>query len=138
VLGRDEVARWETPYAERLLAPLAGRALVVIHSHGDHLWFEDVIRWPGDAINWHDRQGGPSIAAARRLTDKGLVGGISGYGYLRTGPKESLLAEIADAIGQVEGGLVVGPGCVVPMDCPPHLLEATRRAVEQSLEVAGA
>ena len=130
VLTREEVARWETPYAERLLGPIAGRALVIHHIHGDNLWFDDLVNWPGTALNWHDRQGGPSLAEARKRTGKGLVGGIRGYGYLRNGPRSKLVEEIADAIAQVEGRLVVAPGCVVPMDCPPHLLDAARRSVE--------
>jgi uroporphyrinogen decarboxylase len=132
VFGREELALWETPYARRLLTPVVEQVLVVTHTHGDHLWFEDLLEWPGHAINWHDRQGGPSLAEARRLTGKGLVGGIRGYGFLRNGSRVQLLEEISEAIAQVDCGLVVAPGCVVPMDCPPHLLEAARTAVDDS------
>jgi len=41
-------------------------------------------------------------------------------------------AEVRDAIAQVGGrGLIVGPGCVFPLNTPAAHLDAARRAVEQ-------
>ena len=130
VLTEAEVDEWETPYIRRLLEPVRGKALVFIHAHGNHLWFDRVREWPADGLNWHDRRGGPSLAAARARTQMGLLAGIDGYGKLRTGSRAELLAEISDAALQVERGLVVTPGCVIPMDCPPHLIRAARESIE--------
>jgi uroporphyrinogen decarboxylase len=130
VLTEAEVAEWETPHVERLLGPLKGAATVFIHAHGNHLWFDSVAAWPADGLNWHDRRGGPSLAEARRRAGGGLLGGIDGYGHLRDGSLSELFAEIADATRQVDRGLVVTPGCVIPMDCPPHLIRAAREAIE--------
>jgi uroporphyrinogen decarboxylase len=107
-----------------------GTAIVFLHAHGNELYFDQVKEWPADGLNWHDRRGGPSLAEARRRTSTGLLGGIDGYGKLRNGPRDELLAEIADAARQVDRGLVITPGCVIPMDCPPHLIRAARDAVE--------
>jgi uroporphyrinogen decarboxylase len=130
VLGLEEVRRWETPYAERLLGPLRGRALVLLHAHGDYLWFDEVAGWPISGLNWHDRRGGPPLSEGLQRTGAGLVGGLNGYASLRNGPRQAVLDEVADAIAQAGGRLVVGPGCVIPGDCPPHLIRAARAAVE--------
>jgi len=130
VVSLEEVRRWETPYAERVLGPLRGRALVLLHAHGDFLWFDEAAGWPIDGINWHDRRGGPSLADGGARIRPGMVGGLNGYGSLRNGPRRAVLDEVADAVAQGGGRLIVAPGCVIPGDCPPHLIRAARTAVE--------
>ena len=130
VLTEAEVEEWETPYVKRLVGPIKGTTLVFIHAHGTHLWFDCVAAWPADGLNWHDRRGGPSLSQARRQTNTGLLGGIDGYGRLRDGSLSELFAEISDATQQVNRGLVITPGCVIPMDCPPHLIRAAREAID--------
>ncbi len=130
IVDLDEAQRWETPYAMRVLGPVRDRGLVILHAHGDFLWLDEVASWPIDGINWHDRRGGPSLADGRRKTSLGLVGGLNGYGNLRNGPVEQVCNDAHDAIAQVGNGLIVAPGCVIPMDAPPHLIRAARQAVE--------
>lgn len=130
VLTRDEFVRWETAYARRLLAGL-GDTLVVLHTHGDHLWFEDVADWPVSGINWHDRSAGPSLARARNITDRGLLGGVDAWTALRSGTPADVEATVIDAVRQGGGRLVVAPGCVIPTDSAPHLIRTARTTVER-------
>src|ERR671932_799192 len=78
VLPRDEFEEWACPLDLQVLEPLAALSrLVVVHAHGNHLFFDGVARYPAQVINWHDREGGPTLREAQTLTDKCLGGGIS-------------------------------------------------------------
>lgn len=132
ILTADEFQRWETTYAHRVLGGLAADALVILHSHGDHLWFDELGSWPASALNWHDRTAGPSLAEARQHSDRSLVGGLDAYGLLRTGTIAEVQAQVRDAIVQVDRGLIVAPGCVIASDSAPHLIRAARQAVERA------
>ncbi len=130
LLTKQEFERWETAYARRLLEPIKERSLILVHCHGNHLWFDEFGSWPVSGLNWDDRRTGPSVASARQRTAVGLCAGVSHYGSLRNGTAPEVRAEIEEALSQAGRELVVGPGCVIPMDCPPHLIRAARLAVE--------
>ncbi len=114
----------------------------IAHLHGDHGMFELIADYPVNCINWHDRWSSPSLAQARRITDKCLLGGIREIPYFdENGLKlrESLLAcgsvaeirlHVQEAIAQVNGrGLILGPGCVAEQLLPERNLYALRKAV---------
>ena len=130
VLTREEFERWEGAYARRLLEPLHQGVTVLLHSHGDHLWFEEILTWPVSILNWHDRAAGPGLREARKRTPRALAGGLDAWGVLRTGRIEDVRGQVADAVAQVERGLIVTPGCVIPSDSAPHLIQAARDAVD--------
>ena len=131
ILTADEVDRWEASYARRLLGGLPSDTIVLLHTHGDHLWFPAVAGWPVSGLNWHDQTAGPSLAEARGLTDKGLVGGIDAWTTLRSGSVADVERAVGAATAAVPRGLVIGPGCVIPSDAGPHLVAAARRAVDR-------
>jgi uroporphyrinogen decarboxylase len=130
ILTAAEVDRWERAYAERLLANVPSETIVLLHSHGDHLWFNDLADWPVTGLNWHDQGGGPTLSEARTRTQKGLVGGLDAWTVLRSGTTDDVERAVRTALASVPGGLVIGPGCVIPTDSAPHLIAAARRAVE--------
>lgn len=129
VLTRDEFSRWETAFADRLLAAVPDGTIVILHSHGDHLWFDELESWNVAGINWHDRVGGPTLRDARTRTTKGLVGGIEAWKDLRSGTARDITERVHDAL-DAGPGVIVGPGCVIPADSAGHLIGAARRAVE--------
>jgi uroporphyrinogen decarboxylase len=133
VLPRDEFDEWARPFDLQVLDPLAALSrLVVVHAHGDHLFFDSVARYPAQVINWHDRESGPTLREAQTLTDKCLGGGISRAGALVHGTPQQVQAEVRDAMAQTHGRhLFVMPGCVVPLSAPAANLRALRQAIEQ-------
>jgi len=85
---------------------------------------------PGHAWNWDDRATPPSLAEGRAKTVGAVVGGLDQWKTLRDGTPEQARAEAQDAIAQTRGiGLIVGPGCVLPLDTP----DANVAAVVQAL-----
>ncbi len=91
---------------------------IILHIHGENIFFEEVLDYPVDAINWHDRRTAPTIAEARKLTDKCLIAGVDELGTLVNGKPEEIKAEINEAFEQAGGkGLIIAPGCVIPPSC---------------------
>jgi len=105
--------------------------IIMMHAHGEDIMFDLLAGYPIDAINWHDRMAGPSLAEAREHFSGMLVGGISEWTTLLDGPAEAIAAEIEDAVAQAGGRAhMVGAGCVVPITAPHAHIRVARDAVE--------
>ena len=92
--------------------------------------FDRLARLPGHAWNWDDRGTPPSLAEARAQVPGAVIGGLHQWRTLRDGTAEQAVDEARDAIAQTAGtGLIVSPGCVLPMNTP----DATVAAVVQAL-----
>jgi uroporphyrinogen decarboxylase len=105
--------------------------IIMIHAHGEDIMFDLLADWPADAINWHDRITWPSLREARERFSGMLVGGIDEWHTLLNGPADAIQEEIRDAIAQTEGRrLMIGPGCVLPINTSPLHIRAAREAVE--------
>ena len=127
----EDYARFGEPYDRQFLEAIHSKsALTIIHCHGDCLMFDRLARLPGHAWNWDDRATPPSLGDARAQVPGAVIGGLHQWRTLRDGTAEQAVGEVQDAIAQTEGtGLVVGPGCVLPMNTP----DATVAAVVQAL-----
>lgn len=113
------------------------------HLHGDHGMFRLYDELPFAALSWHDRWSTPSLAEARKITSKCLVGGIREIPYYDENGKqirESLLVDgsvqevvehVHEAIDEVSGrGLIIGPGCCADQCATETNMYALRSAVE--------
>ena len=131
LLNAAEHEEFSAYFDRQLLDAIRPEAeFLMLHNHGEDTMFEVLAGYPVDAINWHDRLVGPSLAEARALYDGLLVGGVDEWNTLLNGTPAEVEAEIQQAIDQVDGrGLMIGPGCVVPTTTPPANLLAARRAV---------
>ena len=129
--SEDDYARFGEPYDRRVLESVRGKSiLTIVHCHGDRLMWSRLAALPGHAWNWDDRATPPSLADARAKTVGAVVGGLDQWKTPRDGTPERAVAEARDAIAQTGGiGLIVGPGCVLPMNTP----DANVAAVVQAL-----
>jgi len=122
----EENGRWGAPYARRVLEEARGASsFTLLHIHGRDIYFDQLAALPVDAVNWHDRLTAPSLAEARRRVLHALVGGLAEGSTLRNGAPAAIAAEVRDALRQTDGaGVILGPGCVVPLDVPDASLQA--------------
>ncbi|PYM77892.1 MAG: uroporphyrinogen decarboxylase [Candidatus Rokuibacteriota bacterium] len=129
--SEEDYARFGEPYDRQFLEAIRSKsALTIIHCHGDRLMFDRLARLPGHAWNWDDRGTPPSLAEARAQVPGAVIGGLHQWRTLRDGTAEQAVDEARDAVAQTAGtGLIVGPGCVLPMNTP----DATVAAVVQAL-----
>ena len=126
-----QYAEFGEPYDRRVLESVRGRsALTIVHCHGDQLMFDRLAGLPGHAWNWDDRATPPSLAEGKTLVPGAVMGGLNQWKTLRDGTPEAAAAEAQDAVAQTEGvGLIVGPGCVLPMQTPDPNVAAVIKAL---------
>jgi uroporphyrinogen decarboxylase len=125
----EEYARFGEPYDRRVLDSVASRStLTIIHAHGDQLMFDRLARLPGHAWNWDDRATPPTLAEAAAMVAGAVIGGLHQWKTMRDGAPEAAVAETKDAVSQTNGrGLIVGPGCVLPINTPDANVAAVIR-----------
>ena len=126
VITVEEAARVELPRMRRILDAIAGRsALTLLHVHGRDVYFDQAAALPVHAMNWHDRLSTPTLGDGHRRFAGAVVGGLSEHRTLQAGPPDAVAAEVRDAIAQTGGrGVILGPGCVLPLDVPEAHLQA--------------
>ena len=131
---REEHDRFDLRHVRRILQFVQGRSsLTMLHAHGDLPYLDAFAGLSIHAINWHDRTTSPNLAAAAQRFPIALVGGLNQQQTLRKGTPAAVIAETRDAIAQTGGVvLIVGPGCVLPLDAPDANLEAVVKTVKDS------
>jgi uroporphyrinogen decarboxylase len=134
LLGPEESARFELSRMRRMLEAVAERsAFTLLHLHGRDIYFDQVAALPAHAVNWHDRLTPPRLGEAQARFAGAVVGGLSETRTLMTGPTDAVSAEVRDAIGQTGGrGVIIGPGCVLPLATPDAHLAAVVATVKSS------
>ena len=102
----------------------------MVHLHGPNGYFDLLADYPVQAINWHDREAGPSLAQAAAMFPGALSGGLDRWTVHR-GTPDQVRNESADAIAQTEGKrLILSTGCVAMTNSPLSTLRAARGSVE--------
>jgi uroporphyrinogen decarboxylase len=129
--SEEDYARFGEPYDRRFLESIESRsALTIIHCHGNELMFDRLASLPGHAWNWDDRATPPSLRDARGRVPGAVIGGLNQWKTLRDGTAEQAVGEARDAMVQTDGtGLIVGPGCVLPMNTPDPNVAAVVQAL---------
>lgn len=132
VLTDDESDAFGASYDRVVLAAAKPRSHVtLLHVHGKDIFFDQMAALAPHALNWHDRVTSPSLADAHRRFGGALFGGLSEHATLASGPAAAIAAEVADAVRQTHRtGLVVAPGCVLPLATPDAHLAAVVAAVK--------
>ncbi len=124
---REQYERFMRPYDLALLEAVRSRGeFHVLHAHGGHLYFDAMLDYPVDAISWADREGGPSLGAARGMTKLALMGGIAhgSFAYTSAG---AIRREIRDAVAEAgREKLFLAPGCALATYTFPELIRAAR------------
>ena len=131
-LSEDEYRAVGEPYDRAVLDDVRGRTdFLLLHLHGDDIYFDLLAGYPVDAINWHDRRTPPALADGQRRFNGCVVGGLDAAVLLHGHPEE-VAAQARDAVRDTGGRRVmVGAGCVVPITTPEANLRAARAAVDE-------
>jgi uroporphyrinogen decarboxylase len=104
----------------------------ILHIHGANTWFEELLDYPVQAINWHDRDDGPTMAEARKLVkDKAFVGGLSHMKTLPNGTDAEIKAQVEDTWNKgASRGVIFAPGCGALPATPQERLLLVRSCIE--------
>lgn len=125
MLTADEHRDFGERYDLIVLENLANQTnLIVLHLHGQDVFFDLVHHYPVTAVSWHDRETRPSLREALTQTHKALMAGLD-RNLLATGSPEEIAEQVYDARRQTGGkGLILAPTCVVPPETPEANLQA--------------
>lgn len=127
-MGEEEYARFGRPFDLTVLQAARDLPFNVLHLHGVKLMFNACLDYPVQAFNWSHWHTQPTLAAARQLTGKCLLGGVDEVSTSTVRPR-AIRDQVAQAVREAGGrGLILGPGCAVPSDTPPFNLHAIREA----------
>jgi uroporphyrinogen decarboxylase len=127
----SEYREFGQPFDRLILDAVRPKAeIIVILALGHDILFDLVAGYPADAINWPDRNGGPSLREAQARFPGLLLAGIDERRTLVQGPPAAIHAEIRDAIAQTGGcRYMVGPGSTPLISTPSEHFRAARGAV---------
>lgn len=102
----------------------------VLHIHGAGVRIDEMQDYPVQALNWHDRDDGPSMDEVRKYSTKAFVGGLSrGLNWLKKS-EEQVAAEVKEKCGQP--GVIIGPGCVIDPRVPGKYLSIVHDIILKS------
>mgnify|MGYP001440863562 CR=1 FL=1 len=124
-LTLEQYERFMRPFDLQLLEAIRGRGEChVLHAHGERLYFERLLDYPAQALSWADKNGGPSIAEARRRTSMTLMAGLDHVTFA-----EVSAARVREQVrrARAEGGgtrFILAPGCSLPTYAYPPLIRA--------------
>ncbi len=129
-MPRSEFMEFVRPYDLQILNTFKDRgAFNVTHIHGVNLRLEDCIDYPVNATNWSHFHSAPSLAEARHMTEICLIGGVSERrtDYLHPDVIEEQLKSAMAEAGDRK--FMVGPGCAIPTDTAPEIIDIIRKTV---------
>jgi len=131
LLNDAEHQRFGAAYDRKILDGIDGESrFTMLHLHGNDVMFDQLLTYPANMANWHDRRGELSLGDAANRFNGLLAGGLNEDSTLPHGPVEAIRNEVRDAIAQTGGRrLMIAPGCVVPIATP----EAHYRAVVEEV-----
>ena len=125
-LTRQEYEEFGVRYdLDVLEAAAAARAgILVLHLHGQDVFFDLSDRYPVHAVSWHNWETQPSLASARQMCGRTFVTGLD-RDLLGQGPVTAIQDQVRQALVQTEGrGLILAPSCVIPPGAPDAHLRA--------------
>lgn len=130
LLSQAEYRELCRPLDLRVLGAAQGASFNLLHLHGLHTYFDLVADYPAHALNWHDRDTGPSLAEGARRFPGLVVGGLSQRDLVE-GTPQSVRGIAREAIAQMNGRRVcLATGCVMQTVTPWGNIRALRAAVD--------
>ncbi len=132
VLSVDEFTQFGRYYDLQILKSVSDLWLNMLHLHGEDVMFTQLMDYPVQILNWHDRDTFPSLDVGKQLSDRVVCGGLQREKTMVLGTPESVEKEAREAIQVTDGNrFILGTGCVVPIIAPYGNIMAARKSVEK-------
>lgn len=135
VLTPEEARAFGQAHDVTLLQEIAGSVeFILLHIHGENIYFQPLAKYPVQIINWHDRKTPPTLREGKEIFSGAVAGGLEEWSVLADGTPAEVQAQVQDAIQETGGiGLVVTAGCVISTDTPDDNIRVARQTVEATV-----
>ncbi len=132
VMSEDEYREFGRPYDLRILGALPDAWWFnMVHLHGQAPMFDLIADYPIQAINWHDRECGLSLAEGKLRFGGAVSGGLSRWNPMHNGTPVDVRTQAREAIEQTHGRrFILSTGCVIMTTTPQSNIRAVREVVE--------
>jgi uroporphyrinogen decarboxylase len=129
-LSAEDFLALGKPYDLELLQSIGDRAsFLLLHVCRENILADLVADYPVHAINWEVQVTRPTLAEAREIWPRTLVGGLDRFGPLLKGTPNDVRAEVRDVLAETgPRGFILSAGCAIPTACPSVNLLAARDA----------
>lgn len=103
----------------------------LLHVHGTNPMLDAFADYPVQAINWHDRESGPTLAEGKTVLPQAVSGGLGAWDEVHNGTPDSVHAQARDALAMTGSErFILATGCVLMVTTPESNIRAVREAVE--------
>jgi uroporphyrinogen decarboxylase len=127
MLSREQHDRFARPFDQSILAQTQGATFNILHLCGEEIYFADFRDYSASAVNWALGDGNPTMAEAKSLTDKALLGGVSAKPQFAELTPDQVAQQVRTALDETGGRhVLVGPGCSVNPGSPSANYQAAR------------
>jgi uroporphyrinogen decarboxylase len=133
-LTEEEYRTFGRPYDLRILEALSSNWWFnMLHLHGDDAPMFDVVAdYPVQALNWHDRDGGPDLTTGKARFDGAVCGGLSHWDPVHNGTPAQVREQARDALEKTgRRRFILSTGCVLMITSPLSNVRAVREAADQ-------
>lgn len=131
LLTETEYSVFGRPYDLQILQEANDLWLNVLHLHGSPVMFELLSDYPVQAVNWHAREGPPSLVEGHAHIKGAASGGVSREALHSEDPEDSL-TQAREAFDQTSGRRwILGTGCVSLITTPSGNLHKMRALADQ-------
>lgn len=135
VMNATEYQEFGRPYDLRILQALPDSWWFnMAHLHGAAPMLDVVADYPVQAINWHDRETGITLANGKLQFDGAVSGGVDRWNPMHVGTPLEVREQARQAIEQVNGRrFILSTGCVIMTTTPVSNIRAVREVVERGV-----
>jgi uroporphyrinogen decarboxylase len=116
LVSKDEFLTFSKQFDTQLLKSAELMWIRLLHIHGTNIFFDSMLDYPINILNWHDRSTSPSIAESRKLYKGVICGGLGRIDTLVLGDSTGIHNQAREAFEMAgQRNFILGTGCVVPM-----------------------
>jgi uroporphyrinogen decarboxylase len=104
----------------------------VLHIHGEKIFFNELLDYPVQALNWSHLHNAPSFTEARKIYKGCLIGGVdeARFAHNTISAIERQVTQTIEMTGR--RNLMIAPGCSIETDSAVKLIHALRDVVRRS------
>lgn len=131
VMTYQEYERFARPFDLMILERIKTKTKFnILHIHGDQIYFNELLDYPVQAINWSHYYAKPSLSQARQQYKGCLLGGINEklFGHTTISAVKKEINETLKELGTQN--LIITPGCSIETDSPQKQLRSVKKALE--------